>query len=200
MAPKPPSPGERLMLLPNVGRILLAVVLRLLSRPFLGESKQESPLKDALYAGLRKNLIISTVAQEQYTMGTTESAYKRVAKRHGTPVDSETLASGIKVHWIGSKTAEKVILFFHGGGYVLPATPGHWEFLFDLQKWLSKDRSISIVVPAYTLAPEAQYPGQLKEAVESLAYLFEQQHRRPRDVCAPRSRAPLPSISLFFRS
>jgi acetyl esterase/lipase len=50
-----------------------------------------------------------------------------------------------------------------------------------LQKELSKSASFSVVVPAYTLAPKGQYPTQLKQAAETLAWLLKQ-GKKPDDV------------------
>jgi acetyl esterase/lipase len=69
------------------------------------------------------------------------------------------------------------------GGYSLSSSPAHWEWLNDLQKELSKSISFSVVVPAYTLAPEGQYPLQLKQAVETLERLLKQ-GKKPGDVSA----------------
>lgn len=184
MAPQPPSLLERLLLLPGLGRIILAVIFRLLSRPFIRGNYQRGVIKDALYAGIRQNLNQSTIAQEQYALGTTASNYKYLCWRNSIKPDTQTLKSGVKVHWLGSRSAKKVILFFHGGGYVLPCTPGHWQFMIDLQKWLSVKHDIAIAALSYTLAPEVQYPGQLKQAAESLEMLFVEQKRKPADVCS----------------
>lgn len=184
MAPKPPTILERLLLLPNIGRIIFAVILRLFSQPFLSGVKQKSAIKDALYTGIRTFLHVSSVAQEQYMLGTTGGAYKQLCGRNKVKPDVETLKSGVKVYWLGSRTAKTVLLFFHGGGYVLPCGPGHWQFQIDLQKGLSKDHDFAICALGYTLAPEMQYPGQLKQAVEALEYLLVDQKRSPSSVCS----------------
>ena len=134
--------------------------------------------------------------------GSTESEYLNFAKTKNFQPDTTVLSSGLKVHWLGSKTAEKVLVYFHGGtspcaprllgycllepgGYVLAATPGHLEFLYDLQNELSKTKSISVVVPSYTLAPHAQYPSQLREAAETLSWLLNDRNKKPSDVRSP---------------
>lgn len=182
MAPKLPTVLERLLILPNLGRVILAVILRLLARPFIQGKYQKSVLKDALYAGVRTNLQVWTVAQEQYVFPSTALAYKLICSRNNLKPDTQVLKSGEKVHWVGSRTAKKTILFFHGGGYVLPCTAGHWQFLIDLQKWLAKDGDVAIAALGYTLAPEKQYPGQIAEAVDTLEYLLVDQKKKPGDV------------------
>jgi hypothetical protein len=43
-----------------------------------------------------------------------EEAYASAAKAKGFPVNTITLEDGTKAHWIGTPTAKKVILYFHG--------------------------------------------------------------------------------------
>ncbi|MCP5899137.1 hypothetical protein NL320_27265, partial [Klebsiella pneumoniae] len=70
--------------------------------------------------------------------------------------DTAVLPSGVKVHWIGNKSAEKVFLYFHGGGYVNSISPAHLAWLFDLEAELSKTKKIAVAVLGYTCAPEGQ--------------------------------------------
>lgn len=56
------------------------------------------------------------------------------------------------------------------------------EWLYELQKELSKEHSISIVVPSYTLAPHGQYPSQLKQAAETLEWVLTTENKKPSDV------------------
>ncbi|QIW96487.1 hypothetical protein AMS68_002005 [Peltaster fructicola] len=182
MAPKAPTIVERLLLLPNVGRIIFAVILRLLTQPFITGVKQKNAIKDALYTGIRTFLLVSSVAQEQYVLGTTQGVYKQLTGRNRVKPDIQTLKSGVKLYWLGSRSAKKVILFFHGGGYVLPCGTGHWQFMIDLQKGLAKDHDVAIAALGYTLAPEMQYPGQLKQASEALEHLLVDQKRSPSSI------------------
>lgn len=75
------------------------------------------------------------------------------------------------------------------GGYVLCLTPGHLDWLFNLQEELSKTTSTAVVVVSYTLAPHAQYPSQLQQAAESLEWLTNSQKKKPSNVCNLHSRA-----------
>jgi len=53
-------------------------------------------------------------AQERYMNGTTTPIYLKWAQDNNITPESVTLASGTQAHWIGSSTAQKVILYFHG--------------------------------------------------------------------------------------
>lgn len=79
-----------------------------------------------------------------------------------------------------------------GGGYVLPAVKALLEYLYAFQQTANSDgHSVSVLMLAYTLAPEGQFPTQLKQAVELMRYLFETEKRSPANV-----RPPLSSPSL----
>lgn len=73
-----------------------------------------------------------------------------------------------------------MLVYFHGGGYVVPCTPGHMLWLDDMQKSLGP--SVSVLILAYDLAPESTYPTQLRQAVELVRYIVEVQHRKPADM------------------
>ena len=86
----------------------------------------------------------------------------------------------MQAHWFGDKNARTVLVYFHGGGYVQPATPTHLQYLGDLVKlFTSLGYSFSCVVLAYSLAPEAEYPIQLAQAAELLRHLLETERRSP---------------------
>lgn len=93
---------------------------------------------------------------------------------------SITLPSGTQAHWLGNKDAAKVLVYFHGGGYVLPCTTGHVPWLDDLRTSLGPD--VSALLLAYHLAPEHTYPTQLRQAVELLRHLTETEGRNPADI------------------
>ncbi|KAK5124601.1 hypothetical protein LTR85_001314 [Meristemomyces frigidus] len=172
----------KLMLIPHTGRVLFSVISRLLTAPFTSGAKANTFLKDLIFAALRANLSYVTASQEQWLNGTTESIYLDFAKEAQFQPDTDVLPSGLKAHWLGTKSAEKVILYFHGGGYVLAAMPGHFQWLFDLQNDLSKDHAVSTVVPSYTLAPHAHYPEQMKQGVQSLNWLLNDLKKKPSDI------------------
>lgn len=88
-------------------------------------------------------------------------------------------------HWIGSPDAEAVIVYCHGGGYVNPANEGTFRYLPRLVKDLNMDESetsISVLLLAYTLAPEAVYPTQLREAAVVIAHLVRDTGRSPSKI------------------
>ncbi|KAK4539772.1 hypothetical protein LTR36_010360 [Oleoguttula mirabilis] len=172
----------KVMLIPHTGRLISSVISRIFTAPFTSGAKANTYLKDIVFAALRTHLAYLTPAQEQWLNGNTEAVYLDLTKHAKFQPDTDVLPSGLKVHWLGTKTAKKVIVYFHGGGYVLAAGPGHLQWLFDLQNDLSKDHSVSAIVPSYTLAPHAQYPEQLKQGVECLNWLLNDLKKKPSDI------------------
>jgi epsilon-lactone hydrolase len=70
------------------------------------------------------------------------------------------------VHVLNPKswTGHPIVLYLHGGSYVVEATRQHWKFLADLVE----ATSCSMVVPDYPLAPKHDYA----EAYRSLIALY----------------------------
>jgi hypothetical protein len=83
-----------------------------------------------------------------YVAAPTDDAYLVACKIRGSTPNSVVLEDGITAHWIGSSKAKKLILNFHGhypppedgisvliwkigGGYVFPASPAMFEFMFQ---------------------------------------------------------------------
>ena len=179
-----PTLLEKALVVPNLARAIFSAVLRLCTYPITSGPKASTLCKDVAFAALRTNLALMTLSQEHWLNPTTETVYLDFAKKQNFQPQTDVLASGLKCFWLGSKSAEKVILYFHGGGYVLACSTGHVQWLFSLQEELSKKHSVAVVLVGYTLAPMAQYPAQLKQAAESLNWLVEKEGKKAGDVCS----------------
>lgn len=153
---------------------------RLVTSPFKGSNGSNTYFKDVMFAMFRTQLGNLDLAQDRYMNVATTPTYLQFAKDNGFTPESITLPSGAQAHWFGSSSVKKVIVYFHGGGYVMPCGPGHQLWLNDLQKSLGPD--VSALLLAYDLAPEHPYPAQLKQAVELLRYLVEKEGRNPADL------------------
>ncbi|KAF2774251.1 alpha/beta-hydrolase [Teratosphaeria nubilosa] len=180
---------DKLLLIPNIGRILFSLFFRLITYPIRSGPKAPTAYKDALYGAIRTNLSICTPGQEQLLNKPTEVNYKAICREAGISPESDVLDGGkgqsFKLHWFGSKRgAEKVVYYLHGGGYVLSASPGHLRWLQELQRDLTKGmgKKVSIVMPGYTLAPHGEYPQQLREAVKGLDFILNTLGYRPQDI------------------
>jgi len=131
-----------------------------------------------MYATFRAQLRTVTLPQTRYLNKPTTETYNDLAKQSNFTPESITLPSGIQAHWLGDKNAKTTFVYFHGGGYVMPATIAHLQYLLALVNSLSSaGQSINCLVLAYTLAPEGEFPTQLREAVELLNHLVTAEHR-----------------------
>ncbi|RAR03607.1 alpha/beta hydrolase fold domain containing protein [Stemphylium lycopersici] len=154
---------------------------RSIASPFKGDNGSNNYYKDVMFAAFRTNLGNLDLAQDRYINGGSSTpAYIKHAEQHDFVPDSITLPSGAQAHWLRSRSAKKVLVYFHGGGYVMPCSAGHLLWLDDFQKSLGPD--VSALLLAYDLAPEAKYPTQLKQAIELLHHLVHTDSRDPSDL------------------
>ncbi|KAF3035570.1 hypothetical protein E8E12_005402 [Didymella heteroderae] len=130
-----------------------------------------------------------TIADSRYLNAQTSDAYvQSYCKPRG--LEPKTLKLETKdgraiAHWIGDPDAEAVILYCHGGGYTQPANKGNFRYLPRLVKDMNSDRSkpsMSVLMLAYTLVPEAVYPAQLREAAVVIAHLIHDTSRSPSKI------------------
>lgn len=68
--------------------------------------------------------------------------------------------------WLGDPACEKLIIYFPGGGYCLPALPGHFSYLEALSTGIKQDgKSVGVLFLAYRLAPQSSTALQLQQIV-----------------------------------
>ena len=105
-------------------------------------------------------------------------------KAHRLPSRSIEMQSiGTKAFWIGEPDAEKVVLYFHGGGYAMPASDGHFTFASSLvSKAAGSGKSVAVLILQYDLAPGGRYPRQLLQAVELLRHCMDSLGRSPEQL------------------
>jgi epsilon-lactone hydrolase len=86
-----------------------------------------------------------------------------------------THANGIPAAWVRPENAlaEKVILYLHGGGYVLGGLESHQM----LCSALAKQASVTLLLPEYRLAPENPFPASLEDASQTYAWLLDQNYK-----------------------
>lgn len=81
------------------------------------------------------------------------------------------MLGGIKVDWLRPKTAngDNVMLFLHGGAYVLGSFNTHGEIAAKL----ANAANVNAVMPDYRLAPEHPYPAASDDALACYRALLE---------------------------
>ncbi|KAK1997535.1 alpha/beta hydrolase [Colletotrichum falcatum] len=91
--------------------------------------------------------------------------------------DAEPLGeTGARIMWLGDrKKAAKVVLFFHGGGYIAPITPGHFTWCWNcyVSDGPGAKSEVAVAILEYTLCPLAHYPTQLRQAVAALNHILK---------------------------
>lgn len=148
--------------------------------PFRGASGSAKFTNHVKIAMLRTFLKQTTVRQLQAITPTVEESYTALAKQKGFAPESVTCADGTKAFWIGSTKAEKVVIWYHGGGYCVPPDPGHLSFFHSVVE--SAGGKIALLVPEYTLAPYATYPHQLRQGVEVVRHVCKALKRDPQNI------------------
>jgi acetyl esterase/lipase len=70
-----------------------------------------------------------------------------------------------------------------GGGYVFPAAPEMFEFMFQIVDALSKQgKSVAVLFLSYDLAPGAIYPRQLQQAATILNHVLKHLNIDPQNI------------------
>lgn len=68
-----------------------------------------------MFAMTRAQLGALDIAQDRYLNGnSTTPTYLKHCEQQKVVPDSVTLPSGTQAHWLGSRSAKKVLLYFHG--------------------------------------------------------------------------------------
>ncbi|KAJ5780062.1 catalytic protein [Penicillium paradoxum] len=100
-------------------------------------------------------------------------AWSKVDPHTSEPI-IETVADGeTRILWLRQKKGKNVLLFFHGGGYVMPLSPGHLDWMAHILDETTKAGiELDICVLEYDLIPDSPYPRQMNQAIVSLKHLL----------------------------
>lgn len=129
-----------------------------------------------------------TISQSRYLNASTSERYFQHC--HAFELSPATLKvptkeGDISAHWLGPTNAVTIVLYCHGGGYTQSANHGNFRYMTRLVNDTNSNKackSVSVLVLAYTLAPEAIYPTQLREAAAVLSYVTNDLGRSPSDI------------------
>lgn len=82
---------------------------------------------------------------------------------------------GVPAAWIRPSTAEgeKIILHFHGGGYVIGSIDDHLMMCIPMAQTLK----MNLLLPEYRLAPENPFPAALEDALKVYRWLLAEGHK-----------------------
>jgi monoterpene epsilon-lactone hydrolase len=84
----------------------------------------------------------------------------------------QVLADGVACTWIipPSTPEDRVLLYLHGGGFVLGVTHLHIQMV----AYLAKKMAVRALMVDYSLAPEYPYPAALDDCVAAYRWLLKQ--------------------------
>ncbi|KAJ5784753.1 uncharacterized protein N7503_009965 [Penicillium pulvis] len=174
---------EKLDILPAVASIIVAAVYALLTGLWRTERQAKSLLLHFGYAIMRKSTQRLSPSQMQFILPGSTTIYNRFVKKVGYKPESVELSHGATGHWIGDPNATNVVIWYHGGGFGLPSNRGYINFYAQLVRHLeAASKSVAVFSLTYTLAPNATYPTQLKQAVSCARYILAQPNRDPATV------------------
>jgi epsilon-lactone hydrolase len=98
---------------------------------------------------------------------------EKLAERVASDVRCEpTIAGGVKAEWIvpPGADAERVLLYFHGGGYVMGSINTHRAMVARMVR-AARARALMI---DYRLAPEHPFPAAVEDATRAYRWLLTQ--------------------------
>ncbi|KAJ5135458.1 uncharacterized protein N7515_004736 [Penicillium bovifimosum] len=122
---------------------------------------------------IRKLVDRSTDKQKQYINSSTGETYAAVMKKRGLALEVVPLPHDTEGYWLGNKNAKNVIVYYHGGGFAMPASAVHFEFWLDMLSILNgTGQDVAVFFPRYSLTPHTRYPTQLRQAVEALRHII----------------------------
>lgn len=92
--------------------------------------------------------------------------------------DIQPLSSGLDsaILWVGDRSkAKRVVVFFHGGGYVFSLSPGHisWCWNAYVADNINTDNETAVAILQYTVAPGGPFPTQMVQAVAAVRQVIE---------------------------
>jgi len=114
--------------------------------------------------------------QFQFYMGTTLQIYEKWAKKNDLPIVIEEIDnsnSESKLLWFGPKRTDRVVLYFHGGGFVIPMqdfAASFWNYV-RLQLKL-RDLDAGFAVFTYDILPTGGFPNPLTQAVSAVKHVL----------------------------
>ncbi|TFK61074.1 alpha/beta-hydrolase [Pluteus cervinus] len=113
--------------------------------------------------------------QLQYILGSSSlRVYERWVEGAELPFVIEEIGEDARLMWIGPKRTDKVILYFHGGGFLLPVqTPSLWFWKYTQDKFKTRGLDVGFAVLDYTLVPNSIFPAQLKQACKAVKHILD---------------------------
>ncbi|GAT25288.1 hypothetical protein RIB2604_01902420 [Aspergillus luchuensis] len=143
------------------------------------------PLGSSMWNGFVGALMTNTPPDQlQAVLPSTLETYEAWVLSHGVSRAVDVLAAdnATRLLWLGPSVSKKVLLFFHGGGYVMPLSEAHLDWMSYLRtEAVNAGVDMSVCILEYDLIPTSKYPRQMKQAISALQRLLISGYR-PSDI------------------
>ncbi|KAL7790800.1 alpha/beta-hydrolase [Trichoderma ceciliae] len=137
-----------------------------------------------LCAGVRTVFSTFTARQIQNLLPPTEEVYRAWIQRKERLTKDPALKARLQcdiqplpegnsnILWVGDRRkARKVVLFSHGGGYIMPSQAGHFECVWNtyVLSGMESGTEVAVAFLQYSLAPTWKAPVPLRQAASALS-------------------------------
>ncbi|KAJ3495653.1 hypothetical protein NLJ89_g10594 [Agrocybe chaxingu] len=158
-------------------------VLRLLRKPFVEWDRVRSWRRVKAEGGFGYAVSVMNAYQLQFVDGSSQKVYEKWAPTEGVKVDVEKIGdSGAQLLWATPRGRKRVIVYFHGGGYVLPTPPFTLSFWNNVTKALNeKGKDVGLAFLEYSLVPKETYPVPMKQTIATIKHLISS-GTKPEDI------------------
>ncbi|KAK7438597.1 hypothetical protein VKT23_017932 [Stygiomarasmius scandens] len=163
---------ERLHLLAKIAGLPLVMLGGLLASPI-----KEKPLKRIIFDGAIRHMTsnISIAQMQSFSKGGV-SNYEAWAKQMGLELEAQIddIGGDARLFWLGPKSAERIILYVPGGGYMAPVADYMMTFFHRMRQALadkSQSTNFAVAILDYSLYP-ATFPAQLIQLNRAIDHLF----------------------------
>ncbi|KAG5636060.1 hypothetical protein H0H81_009231 [Sphagnurus paluster] len=113
------------------------------------------------------------VSQLQWALPDTANVYKAWMQSHKMPLVVDELGQNSRLLWVGERRTDRVILYFHGGAYLLSMQECAVDFLKYVRDELkAKNKETGVAILQYSLVTAAPFPTQLHQAVLAVQHLL----------------------------
>ena len=131
------------------------------------------PLSKELETVLKK--IRARAAEVRHSLDEDRLSYERIVQDYALAQDTAQEpvgAGGVPALWFTAPNAnrDRVVLYFHGGGYVIGSNRTH----AGMMSYLSRAAQARVLGLDYRLAPENPFPAQVEDALASYRWLLSQ--------------------------
>ncbi|OOF92445.1 hypothetical protein ASPCADRAFT_509415 [Aspergillus carbonarius ITEM 5010] len=153
--------------------------------PFRGSDGGATAMKHIVTAVSRTLFDTATFDQLRY-LAPPEAVYQVIeehTRRNGTTSKPVQLPDGSPASWFGNPDAQRLLIYYPGGGYVYPMVPTHLCYIDNIITDLKRAAiDVGVLLLHYDLAPTARPPRQLEQAIGALRYAIETLGKRPSDI------------------